>query len=111
MSTLQPDLYVHLPALRLVAGVELDLNTAINSNATAEIWMPDESEWNGRFLAVGNGALGGFSKSPFGCAKATLIIAQSTTRPLSTLVWRTILRPSARTGDTPVRLRIGKTTT
>lgn len=54
------------------AGAELHLNTANKSNATAEVWMPDRSKWNGRFLAAGNGGLGGFSKSASICPNTKL---------------------------------------
>lgn len=44
---------VEVPLCRL----QLIVNTSDSSAITAEAWLP--TEWNGRFLALGNGGLGG----------------------------------------------------
>lgn len=44
---------VDVPLCRL----EFAVSTSETSNVRAEAWLP--SEWNGRFLAIGNGGLGG----------------------------------------------------
>ncbi|KAK4495153.1 hypothetical protein PRZ48_013480 [Zasmidium cellare] len=46
----------NLPALCRVA---FEVETSPNSTALAEIWLPEPSTWNGRFLAVGNGGFAG----------------------------------------------------
>lgn len=39
--------------------VALVVQTSLNSSARFEVWMPMVENWNGRFLAVGNGGWAG----------------------------------------------------
>ena len=42
--------------------VQFSIKTSANSNAIAEVWLPEG--WNGRFLAVGNGGFAGAVNYP-----------------------------------------------
>lgn len=42
--------------------VQFSVNTSETSQIKAEAWLPDD--WNGRFLALGNGGLGGCTLAP-----------------------------------------------
>ena len=43
--------------------VNITTNVTANSIAAAEVWLP--SEWNGRILAIGDGALAGGGEIPY----------------------------------------------
>ena len=45
--------FVEVPLCR----IQFTVNTSNSSGITAEAWLP--TEWNGRFLVLGNGGLGG----------------------------------------------------
>ncbi|KAK7691096.1 hypothetical protein QCA50_006199 [Cerrena zonata] len=47
-----------LPAFCRVQ-LEITTNATANSTALAEVWLPGSTDWNGRFLTVGNGGFSG----------------------------------------------------
>lgn len=49
-------LQINLPSLCRVA---FTVRTSSNSTAQSEVWLPQPSSWNNRFLAVGNGGFAG----------------------------------------------------
>ncbi|KAH8895586.1 tannase and feruloyl esterase [Thozetella sp. PMI_491] len=53
---------LRLPDLPAHCRVAAQFNTSSDSTVNFEIWMPDISQWNGRFLAVGNGGWAGASQ-------------------------------------------------
>ncbi len=48
-----------LPASRAYCKVQATLTPTPDSEIRAEVWLPSPGEWNGKFLASGNGGFGG----------------------------------------------------
>lgn len=53
-----------LPTMKAFCRVEATLKPTPASNIKVEVWLPASSEWNGRFMATGNGGYGGSLGQP-----------------------------------------------
>ncbi|ATQ42416.1 tannase/feruloyl esterase family alpha/beta hydrolase [Caulobacter mirabilis] len=53
-----------LPTMKAFCRVEATLKPTPKSNVKVEVWLPDAGEWNGRFMATGNGGYGGSLGQP-----------------------------------------------
>ena len=53
-----------LPTMKAFCRVEATLKPTPRSNVKVEVWLPAAAEWNGRFMATGNGGYGGSLGQP-----------------------------------------------
>lgn len=53
-----------LPTMKAFCRVEATLKPTPRSNVKVEVWLPLAGEWNGRFMATGNGGYGGSLGQP-----------------------------------------------